>query len=298
MKEIRLGVVGLSPGNGHPYSWSAIFNGYNGQIMKECPFPVIYDYLSKQSFPEDAILGARVTHIWTQDSKVSNHVAQASKIENAVEEMADMIGHVDAVLLARDDAENHLVMAKPFLDASLPVFIDKPLAYSVAEAKNIYELEKYPGQIFTCSSFRFSKDLCLTDEQKEKIGKIQHVIGQVPKDWKKYSIHIIDPILNNFENLGAIKKYQRWSVENRTTLSVLWESGVQTTFINFETGVTPIQIQFIGDKGTETLVFKNTYQTFKSSLENFLLSIKERRRVIPITQTLAAIDLVEKGIGE
>ena len=36
MKELRLGVVGLSEGNGHPYSWSAIFNGCDMAYMKDC----------------------------------------------------------------------------------------------------------------------------------------------------------------------------------------------------------------------------------------------------------------------
>ena len=29
MKTIRLGLIGISKDNGHPYSWSAIINGYD-----------------------------------------------------------------------------------------------------------------------------------------------------------------------------------------------------------------------------------------------------------------------------
>ncbi|MDD3926903.1 MAG: hypothetical protein PHT33_09620 [bacterium] len=28
-KDIRLAMLGMVDGNGHPYSWSAIFNGYD-----------------------------------------------------------------------------------------------------------------------------------------------------------------------------------------------------------------------------------------------------------------------------
>ena len=41
---LRLGIIGISEGNGHPYSWSAIFNGYNHEYAQDCPFPVIPDY--------------------------------------------------------------------------------------------------------------------------------------------------------------------------------------------------------------------------------------------------------------
>ena len=41
VKKIKLGIIGMSDGNGHPYSWSAIFNGYNRDEMQKCTFPVI-----------------------------------------------------------------------------------------------------------------------------------------------------------------------------------------------------------------------------------------------------------------
>ena len=137
MKELKLGIIGLSAGNGHPYSWSAIFNGYDPSVMADCGFPVIPEYLSHQKFPDDCIPNAHVTHIWTQETEISRHVAAASNIPNVVGRAGDMIGQVDAILLARDDPENHYEMAKPFIEAGLPIYIDKPLAVSREEAERI-----------------------------------------------------------------------------------------------------------------------------------------------------------------
>ena len=50
MKELRLGVVGLSEGNGHPYSWSAIFNGCDMTYMKACGFPVSERLYEQESY--------------------------------------------------------------------------------------------------------------------------------------------------------------------------------------------------------------------------------------------------------
>ena len=91
MKELRLGIIGLSEGNGHPYSWSAIFNGCDMTYMKDCGFPVIPEYLSKQRFPDDCIPNAHVTHIWTQNRAVSEHVAKASLIPNVVDRMEEVL---------------------------------------------------------------------------------------------------------------------------------------------------------------------------------------------------------------
>ncbi len=139
--------------------------------MDECPFSSIPEYLSKQKFPKDTIKKAQVTHIWTQEVAVSLHVAKASKIMYVVNEMEDMIGKVDAVLLARDDAENHLKMSRPFLLAGLPIFIDKPLAYSLKEAKEILDLQQFENQIFTCSSLRYAKEFQLTEAKKKSQEK-------------------------------------------------------------------------------------------------------------------------------
>ena len=43
-KELNIGMIGISDGNGHPYSWSAIFNGYDYRIMKDCKYPSIVNY--------------------------------------------------------------------------------------------------------------------------------------------------------------------------------------------------------------------------------------------------------------
>ena len=153
---LRIGIVGLSEGNGHPYSWSAIFNGFDK--TKECPFEVIPEYLGKQSFPKDFLsdLG-KVTHIYTQDRKISEKVAEFARIDNIVDRPEEMINNIDIVLLARDDAENHYEMAKVFIDNGIPIFIDKPLAYNIKEAEKIYSINEN-SLIYTCSSIRFAKE--------------------------------------------------------------------------------------------------------------------------------------------
>ena len=82
MENINIGMIGISEGNGHPYSWSAIINGYDEGYMKSCPFPVIPEYLGKQTWPESAISNATVSKIWTQDERISKQIAKASNIKN------------------------------------------------------------------------------------------------------------------------------------------------------------------------------------------------------------------------
>ena len=46
-KKLKLAMLGMTEGNGHPYSWSIIINGkYNSQELAKCPYAAIIDYIS------------------------------------------------------------------------------------------------------------------------------------------------------------------------------------------------------------------------------------------------------------
>ena len=117
MKEIKIAMLGMVDQNGHPYSWTSMFNGYNKEPMEDCGYPVIPRYLEKQPEETFGIRGAKVTHIWTDDPKDAQHVALAAKIPNIVEKPEDVIGKVDAVIIPTDKGNEHVWRAKPFIDA-------------------------------------------------------------------------------------------------------------------------------------------------------------------------------------
>jgi hypothetical protein len=64
---------------------------------------------------------------------------------------------VDVVLLESVDGRVHLEQARPVFEAKKPVFIDKPVAGSLADALRIYDLAKKSGTpCFSASSLRFA----------------------------------------------------------------------------------------------------------------------------------------------
>lgn len=294
---IKLGIVGLSDGNGHPYSWSAIFNGYDKEAMADCPFPVIPKYLSEQTFPEDAISDAQVTHIWTQDFMVSQHVAAASKVPNVCEHLEDMVGKVDAVLMARDDAENHLEMSRPFLNAGLPVFIDKPLALSRGMAEEILSLEQYENQIFSCTALRFASEFELSSEIMEEVGVIQSVKATTPKSWEKYAVHIIEPVFKMLDRTGEPVSIQVNKKEDQVYMHLVWADGIETEFSTLGKAQVPLKISIFGSKGRKDMIFKDAFSAFRSSLQTFIDIGKDEAPNIPREQTLSIIDIIEKGMA-
>ena len=275
-KSLRLGVIGLSEGNGHPYSWSAIFNGYVPEVMGECGFPTIPDYLSRQSFPEDAIAEARVTHVWAQSRTLSEHVAQASRIDHVVDHLDDMIGRVDAVLLARDDAQRHTEFATPFLEAGLPIYIDKPIALTVADAARLYDLQQYDGQIFTCSALRYAPEFRLSESDREALGPLRCAQATAPKDWERYAVHLIEPTLAMIGPQGAIRRREVWREADSTVLTLVWESGMQATFSTLGSAAAPMSVRLVGSRGHRDMVFSDPFAAFKAALQDFVGGVIHR----------------------
>jgi len=68
----------------------------------------------------------------------------------------ELLGQVDAVLLETNDGRPHLEQVRPVLAAGKPVFIDKPVAGTLADAVAIYREALLAGvPVFSSSSLRY-----------------------------------------------------------------------------------------------------------------------------------------------
>ena len=104
-----------------------------------------------------------------------------------------MLGNVDAVIIARDDYETHLEMAQPFLEAGLPVFIDKPLSLDPGELRFFRPyLEK--GKLMSCSGMRYARELDEVRASIAEYGQLLLLRGAIVLSWEKYGIHLIDAL--------------------------------------------------------------------------------------------------------
>jgi hypothetical protein len=89
-----------------------------------------------------------------------------------VDSIDALLKKVDAVMLTSVDGRSHLEQVKPVIAAGKPVYIDKPLAGTLADAVAIFRLaEKNRVPCFSSSSLRFSPDIiALADPAK--VGKV------------------------------------------------------------------------------------------------------------------------------
>jgi predicted dehydrogenase len=112
---LRLGIVGYSEGNGHPFSFAAIINGYDDDAFGRVGWAGIHAYLRARGPDEFGFGGARVTACFMPDIEMARSLAAACRIDTVCATPDEMIGRVDAVMILRDDAESHWPLAAPFL---------------------------------------------------------------------------------------------------------------------------------------------------------------------------------------
>ncbi len=93
-----------------------------------------------------------------------------------VNTIAELCQKVDAVLIESLDGRPHLEQIKPVLKAKKPVFLDKPFAGSLRDAKEIVRLAKEAGvPFFSSSSLRFVPDI----QDMKKNPALGNLIGAI-----------------------------------------------------------------------------------------------------------------------
>lgn len=193
MNIIKLGMIGISKGNGHPFSFASIINGFNNEEMKNSGWDIIYNYLRKRDISEFGFNKVKITHVWTQDNAQSGKLARATKIQNIVENIKDMIDKVDGVIIARDDYQNHFKIASKFLEKGKYVFVDKPLSLDTSDIKYFSQYIKN-GKLMSCSGMRYARELDDIRANINNFGNIKLIRGTIVNDLEKYGIHLLDGI--------------------------------------------------------------------------------------------------------
>ena len=296
--DIKLAILGSTPGNGHPYSWSAMFNGYDEiRMTEECPFAGIPEYLNKQPKETLTIPGASITHICcTEEYEFdADHVAKCSLIPTVVEKPIDVIGHVDGVIIATDIGSEHVERARPFVEAGIPIFVDKPMVDSAADLKMFSTWVREGAPILSSSSMRYTKEFAPYRISTHDLGALRYVSITTPKKWETYGIHaleavypIIGPGFRTVRNSGtAERNVVHFTHERGIDLIVVASMDMYGSF-----GV----LTLCGTLGNAQLKSADSFYAFKTQLEAFVEYLRTGVRPFPYEETEELMRMVIGGI--
>lgn len=157
-----------------------------------------------------------------------------------VDSIEALLEKVDVVFLESVDGRPHLEQARPVFKARKPMFIDKPVAGSLADAVEIFELAKESGTpVFSSSALRFSPGIAAM-----RAGKLGDVAGcdayspceleeHVP-DFFWYGVHGVETL---FTILGTgCESVSRTSTPGSDLAVGVWKGGRIGTFRGIRDG--------------------------------------------------------------
>jgi predicted dehydrogenase len=152
-----------------------------------------------------------------------------------VDSIEDLLPKVDVVLLESVDGRPHLEQVRPVLKARKPVFIDKPLAGSLADAVEIYRLaQETKTPCFSSSSLRFSPSV-VEMKDNPKVGEIKGCSAYSPCELEEhhpdlfwYGIHGVE-MLYTLMGSGC-EKVTRIQTKDSELVSGVWQDGRIGTF--------------------------------------------------------------------
>ncbi|MBO5102425.1 MAG: Gfo/Idh/MocA family oxidoreductase [Clostridia bacterium] len=293
MKEFKIAMLGMVDGNGHPYSWSAMFNGYNKDEMENCPFPVIPRYLEKEPAESFGVRGAKITHVWCDDPEDAKKVAAASLIPNIVEKPEDVIGEVDAVIVATDKGWEHVWRCKPFIDAGLPIFIDKPLADNVDDLNQFIKWYKAGHRIMSSSSLRYTKEYIPYMISTHELGELRYINMTMPKSWERYGIHALEPVFC-ITGPGYVSVRNTGS-KNNNILHLKHKDGIDVNLaVIYDCAGSPLKI--MGTKGSVSVPSADSYYSFHKQLDVFVEYLETDVRPYPFEDTIELMMIIIAGI--
>ena len=295
---IRLATIGCTSGNGHPYSWSALFNGYDrDQMTRECPFAGIPAYLNKEPADTLTIPGAKVTHICcTGDGGfTAEHVAQCARIPHVVKNPADVIGQVDAVIIATDIGSEHVERARPFVEAGLPIFVDKPLADNAADLETFVRWVSEGKAILSSSCMRYAKEFLPYRLSTHELGALRFASITTPKSWERYGIHALEAI---YPILGpGFLTVRNTGTAERNIVHLKHRSGADAVVVATADMAGAFGcLQLCGTAGHAEAAFGDTFFAFKAQLAAFIDYLRTGVRPFPFEETVELMKLLIAGI--
>ena len=213
-----------------------------------------------------------------------------------VPDIPTLCSKVDAVLLESVDGRPHLEQVRPVLAAKKSVFIDKPLAASYADAKEIARLAREADvPWFSSSSLRFW-DETLRLKSAPEAGRILgvNVYGPAPTephhpDLMWYGIHAVEML---FAVMGpGCEAVSRVTTEGTDIVTGKWNDGRLGVVRGIRKGKQDYGIEVFGEKAI--LHSGNKPSGYRPLLVEIVKFFQTRETPVNLGETLEMFSFME-----
>jgi predicted dehydrogenase len=233
--SIRVGLVGTN--TSHAGVFAGLLNSEDGE--------------------QPRVGGGRVVGVWgsgraglSGPHPNAAELARQFGIDRVVDQPGDLVGSVDVALIV-DDVDGgalHAELARPFLQAGVPTFIDKPMTLDIADAVALFDLaEQHGAPLMSASALRFAAELEAVTGVADKVGQLSSVISVGPGDWYNYGVHAVE-VAQAVAGAGASWVHQ-FAAESRDVTVVGFEAGPSVVVETLRDAAYVFHVVAYGDEG-------------------------------------------------
>jgi hypothetical protein len=252
--------------------------------------------------------GARVVVGCPGQSAISPGVigGYAKKVEEMgvklVDKPEEMIGQVDGMLIESLEGGAHYERARPFIEAGLPCFIDKPFTCSAHDARKLAELAARHGvPLFSSSSLRYAPDVVQYSKEQNH-GKLHGVLAYGPA-----TLNTVDPSKRNpgLYHYGIHPIEMMYTIMGPGCVLVTcthdkdvdvvtgqWKDGRVATVRGIRAGSSPYGFTAFSEHGVKNVTV-NTSAIYRELLKKVVQFFETRQAPLEIAVTIEVMTFIE-----
>ena len=244
----------------------------------------------------DPVDGAEIVAVWGEPAERRHAIASRAAAEEHPDDPAELAGHIDLALVLQqaDHGARHRELAEPLLAAGIPVFVDKPMAPTVAAARALFDLAaKHSTPLASSSALRFAAELTQERARIEALGEIRSAAVTGSGDWFDYGIHAVELLLAatnvpvdwvNRHNAGA------------QDVAVLGASGDRHASVLIDRDAHgAFTLTLHGRNGWLSLEVTRMWDFYRNQLQAAVEMARTGRAFVPAAETLQVLAVLEAG---
>lgn len=264
--EIRVGVIGLSV---HSAAYTEIINsGASSPEFSGCRVVAIFHPAGNP----DVEFSAAQLQNFTDTIK-----RQGVEFVGSIKEL---VKKVDAVMLLTNDGRPHLKEIIPVLKAGKPVYVDKPLAATLADVLAIFKVSrKHRVPMFSCSPLRYVKE-SLDIRDGKIVGKVLGANTYGPAPIQKSHVDLFWDGIHAVESLYTVMGGTGCTTVTRTFTDDAdvvvgnWREGRIGVFRGVRKGRSGFGGTAFGEKGISSIGVFSGYRPLVVAIVEFFRSRK------------------------
>ncbi len=242
--------------------------------------------------------GAKVVAVFGLDDKRNKEVAEKGLIPTIVKKPADMLPLVDAVIVDFRHGGLHYKYAKPFVEAGIPTFVDKPFTVSLARAKKLIELAKKKRTPMTSfSTVRLGPTIDKLKKDVLAIGRLRGAVLTGPGSTKSeyhgiffYAVHVVEMMLEVFGT--KVASVSASDCDGSFLGTVKYSSNLLVSLNVFDGGYPLFACSAYGLKGEAHYDQSNIFGGYYYGMKEILKMVKTGKPTVPHNDMLLTVKVL------